>query len=262
MDPAVAKAAPMHAQTSARPGQGLVFTGVLLCFLLSGFAALVYQTAWMRQFSIVFGTSELAVATVLAAYMGGLALGSAIAARVAHRIQRPVLVYGLLELGIALGALAVPYGLGLARSAQTAIIGGQASPPDAGAISQSLFYLLVTFAIIVIPTGFMGATLPILTRQAVRNNEQVGPRIGLLYAINTAGAVAGALIAAFLLLPRLGLTQTVWVGVAANALIFIVTLFLSSAMRSGAAAVPTQVAGLAPPGRRWWILPLILASGI
>ena len=73
------------------------------CFLLSGIAALIYQTAWTRQFAIVFGTSELAVATVLAAYMGGLALGAWLAERFLPRVTRPVLTYALLELGIALG---------------------------------------------------------------------------------------------------------------------------------------------------------------
>src|SRR4051812_26068312 len=63
------------------------------CFLLSGFAALVYQTAWTRQFALVFGTSELAVATVLAAHMGGLALGAWLVERWLPRVSRPVLVY-------------------------------------------------------------------------------------------------------------------------------------------------------------------------
>ena len=80
------------------------------CFFLSGFAALLYQTAWTRELSFVFGTSELAVAAVLAAYMGGLALGAAAAARYAARLRRPVLAYGVLELAIALSALAVPVG--------------------------------------------------------------------------------------------------------------------------------------------------------
>ena len=69
-----------------------VLVGVVACFVLSGFAALLYQTAWMRNFAFVFGTSELAVASVLAAYMGGLALGAAVVGRVAPRIRRPVLV--------------------------------------------------------------------------------------------------------------------------------------------------------------------------
>ena len=77
----------------------MVSTGTLAllcaCFLLSGIAALVYQTAWTRQFAIVFGTSELAVATVLAAYMGGLALGALLAERFLPRVNRPVLTYAL-----------------------------------------------------------------------------------------------------------------------------------------------------------------------
>ena len=71
---------------------------VLACFFFSGFSALLYQTAWTREFSFVFGTSDLAVAAVLAAYMGGLAAGSAIASRIAHRLTRPILAYGILEL--------------------------------------------------------------------------------------------------------------------------------------------------------------------
>src|SRR5262245_60816342 len=75
------------------------------CFILSGVAALVYQTAWTRQFAIVFGTSELAVATVLAAYMGGLAFGAFLAERLVPRVTRPVLTYAFLEIGIAAGAV-------------------------------------------------------------------------------------------------------------------------------------------------------------
>src|SRR5688572_14647951 len=78
-----------------------------VCFALSGLAALVYQTAWTREFALVFGTSELAVATVLAAYMGGLALGAALVDRLLPRIARPVLTYAALELGIGLSAVAL-----------------------------------------------------------------------------------------------------------------------------------------------------------
>src|SRR5262245_66227495 len=96
------------------------------CFILSGVAALIYQTAWTRQFAIVFGTSELAVATVLAAYMGGLALGAFLAERFLPRVTRPALTYALLEIGIAASAIfAVPALLKLADFALPALFGNQ-----------------------------------------------------------------------------------------------------------------------------------------
>ena len=77
----------VHPTQAPRPW---TLVAVALCFALSGFAALLYQTAWTRQFSIVFGTSELAVAIVLAAYMAGLALGARVVERFLDRVRRPV----------------------------------------------------------------------------------------------------------------------------------------------------------------------------
>ena len=225
----------------------LVYFGVLACFFLSGFAALLYQTAWLRQFSLICGTGELAVATVLAAYMGGLALGSAVAARYAGRVTRPVLAYGVLEAGIALSALAVPLLLLAARALYSSILGDQPTPPDAATIGQPVFYLLVAFVVLAIPTGFMGATLPLLIRYAVRTDRDVGPRVALLYAINTAGAVCGTVAAAFVLLPAFGLNRTVWVGVAVNALVFVVAAALVRGRRDSAPTGET-VAVAGPPG--------------
>ena len=195
----------------------LTLLAVIACFVMSGFAALLYQTAWLRQFSLTFGTSDIAIATVLAAYMGGLALGAMIAGRYASRVKNPVLVYGLLEMGIALSALAVPLLLLMARNLYVYVLGDQPSPPDGNTIGQPIFYLLTGFVVLALPTGFMGATLPLLTRHAVQNDKELGPRIALLYATNTGGAVIGTLVAAFILLPRLGLNGTVWAGVAVNA---------------------------------------------
>ena len=132
-----------------------VFVAVSLCFFLSGFAALLYQMAWMRQLSVEFGTSELAVATILAAYMAGLALGAAIAARLMDRIRRPILVYGVLEATIALSAIGVPFLLQLAGVAYAWMFGGQPQPPDATGLGQSMFYLCVTFVVLAVPTACM-----------------------------------------------------------------------------------------------------------
>ena len=292
---ASAAASRRPAAAPASPPSALAtLVGVSACFVLSGFAALLYQTAWMRQFSVVFGTSELAVATVLSAYMAGLALGAGIAGRYVNRITRPVLVYGILEAGVALSALAVPLLLALANLLYGGILGGQPEPADASGLGQSMFYLVVAFIVLAIPTGCMGATLPMLTRYVVRSEDQIGPRVGWLYALNTVGAVGGTVMAGFLLLPALGLSGTVWVGVFVNLLVFLIAAWIarslaplqaaagvspyaateptatpSPAAQSPAATGPTAAASPSPfatsPFRRiagsFWILPLMLISG-
>jgi spermidine synthase len=221
---------PVNRNTASPPTLALLCA----CFALSGIAALIYQTAWTRQFAIVFGTSELAVATVLAAYMGGLALGALLAERFLPRVTRPVFTYALLELGIALGAIfAVPFLLWLADVALQAMFGGQPSPPSSDRAATTLFYLLSAFVALALPTTLMGATLPLLARYAVAEEQQIGRRIGLLYAMNTAGAVIGALLTAFALLPELGLTHTIWFAATLNGIVFLLaaTLGLRSRRR-------------------------------
>ncbi|HXV37054.1 MAG TPA: fused MFS/spermidine synthase [Myxococcota bacterium] len=234
------------------------FPLLLLCFFLSGFAALLYETAWAREFAFVFGTSEFAVVSVLAAYMGGLSAGAALAARFVARIERPVLVYALLELGIAASALAVPWAIRAAMWLLRAIAGGQPLPPDEASVAGSLFYALCSFAILMVPTGLMGATLPLLARHAVRRDSEIGSRIGLLYSINTVGAVAGAVATGFAILPLLGLRMTVYAGAAINALVFAAAALLAR----GSPRQPARASSPADARLRFhWILPLIALSG-
>jgi spermidine synthase len=253
------------------------FLLVLGCFLLSGFAALLFQTAWTREFAFVFGTSDLAVATVLAAYMGGLAAGATVAGRFAPRLRRPVLVYGLLELGIGVAALLVPLAIRASRALSIVLFGGRESLPGEGALGLALFYLACSFAILLVPTALMGATLPLLARDAVRSDTELGTRVGALYATNTLGAVLGTLVSGFVLLPWLGLRHTVWAGAAVNAVVFALA---ASVARLGPAealaeAAPSVAdgdeprAGGAPPraepragSRAWLVLPILLASGV
>ncbi|MGH8287100.1 MAG: fused MFS/spermidine synthase [Steroidobacteraceae bacterium] len=235
---------------------------------MSGFAALVYQTAWTRQFALVFGTSELAVATVLAAYMGGLALGAWLIERWLSRVERPVLVYAGLELGIGGSAvLLVPALLFASDALLQAAFGGQPAPPDSGQVGTSLFYLGSAFVALAVPTTLMGATLPLLARYAVRSDEQIGRRIGALYAANTAGAVGGALATAFWLLPNLGLSRTVWAGAAVNFAVFLLAALVAkrsrpttAEARSSVNPAPTRTPFRRPPAAVW-VLPLMLASG-
>ena len=184
------------------------FLAVALCFILSGFAELLYQTAWIRQFAVVFGTSHLAVATVLAAYMAGLAAGAYLISKVSHLISRPIFTYGLLEAGIAVSALMVPFALEGIRYLQVLSIGGQDLPPSGSGFDQAIFYSLVAFLVLMLPTAFMGATLPLLTRYVVKSESEIGPRVGWLYAVNTIGAVLGSILAGFWLVSAFGLYGT------------------------------------------------------
>jgi spermidine synthase len=244
------------------------------CFVLSGVAALVYQTAWTRQFAIVFGTSELAVATVLAAYMGGLALGAVLAERFLPRVTRPVLTYALLELGIAVSAIfAVPLFLWLANFGLQSMFGGQPSPPSSDNAGTTLFYLASAFLGLALPTTLMGATLPMLARYAVAEEAQIGRRIGLLYAFNTAGAVGGALLTAFVLLPDLGLTRTIWFAAALNGVVFALAAALGRRVAppaSGGYTLDGPRVAVRPRAERHtfntfpgpaWVLPVMLLAG-
>ncbi len=264
-----------RSQTCVKSTRDLATSELLLpvlCFVLSGAAALIYQTAWTRQFALVFGTSELAVATVLAAYMGGLALGAWLVERWLPRVRRPVLTYAVLELGIAVAALAVvPLLLAAARMLLIAVAGGQSDPPSSEQLSTSTIHLLSAFVALALPTTLMGATLPLLARHAVHAREQIGRRIGLLYASNTLGAVLGALLAAFLLLPALGLQRSVWTGAALNGIVFLLAATLAQrrplAEPAGPASSVDDRADEGSSDRSWrppaaqWILPLMLISG-
>ncbi|MFY3742676.1 fused MFS/spermidine synthase [Anaeromyxobacter sp. Red801] len=177
---------------------------VFFLFFVSGAAGLVYEVAWARSLGVVFGASHLAVTTVLAVYMGGQALGAALLGSRADRSERPLRLYGLLELGIGLAALAF---VGLMRIYPALYV------PLARVAEESPLYLTVvrtTFAAlaIIVPTTLMGGTLPTLSRFFAAPEGGVARQLSLLYGLNTLGAVVGALTAGFVLLPRLGVTTT------------------------------------------------------
>ena len=181
-------------------------------FLASGATALVYQVAWARSLSLVFGASFEAVSIVLAAFMGGLAAGGVVLGRVGPRLGRPLRVYGVLELGVALFALLLP---GLLRLADTLYVslalGIEGTNAWLGAARAAM-----AIGILLLPTFCMGGTLPLLVRFAVERRSDLGERLAGLYAINTVGAVLGALLAGFVLLPTLGVFRSGLVAAAVN----------------------------------------------
>jgi spermidine synthase len=239
-----------------------------VCFALSGLAGIVYQIAWTRQLALVFGTTEIAITLVLAAYMAGLGLGSWLVQRILPYIDRPILAYATLELIIGASAVGLVPALIAASDWLLRSLGaGHASPPGTDQLAWiSFVYAGGAFAALAIPTLCMGATLPLLTRQVVENDRQTGHRVGLLFTFNTVGAVAGALAGVYWLLPNMGLTRTVWSAAAANVVAagLALTVTRHSTRRRAGFSAAWAAASRAPfslPPAPVWVLPLMFISG-
>lgn len=219
-----------------------ILAGILLCFFLSGAAGLIYQVAWGKALGLVFGNTVYAISTILAVFMGGLALGSAILGRWSERYPNAVLLYGWIELVIAAtGALSL-VGLAGVRHLYLA-----AYPLVSGFMPTLVALRFVGAAIVLLlPTFLMGGTLPILVSGLTRSSAELGARVSRLYWINTLGAVAGTFAAGFLFLPALGLRLTVALAVALNLLAGGIALLLARAVPSAAPSEDTAEA-TAPP---------------
>lgn len=186
-------------------------------FFVSGATGLVYQTVWSRNLHLVFGTSTFAIATVLAAFMAGLAIGAALMARRVDHIARPLAVYGVLEIGIGLFALVFPWLVDAIRPIYLSLGG-------LGPVSYGAAQCLLVGGLLLFPTAMMGATLPLLARFATERLGAAGEVIGRLYAVNTTGAVFGTAVAGFVLLPGFGLWTTTCLAAGANVLLGLAAL--------------------------------------
>lgn len=186
---------------------------VLFCFFLSGTASLIYQVAWAKALGMVFGSTVYAITTVLAVFMGGLALGSDWFGRWSESRRNPLALYGGMELGIAaLGAVSL-FGLVAVRALYIRIFPSIENWMLAGAALR-----FSASAVVLFPATFlMGGTFPVLVRGLRADTGQIGKRVSRLYWVNTLGAVAGTVVAGFLLLPALGLERTVLAAVSVNA---------------------------------------------
>ncbi|HEY4591201.1 MAG TPA: spermidine synthase, partial [Thermoanaerobaculia bacterium] len=179
---------------------------VALLLFGSGFCALVYQTAWLRMFRLIFGASTAASAAVLAIFMAGLGFGGLLLGKRADRHPSPLGLYAGLEAGIAISAGLSPLLLALVEWLYVAM-GGSARLGLAG---SSAVRLLLSLAVLGLPTFLMGGTLPAVAR-AVEGRADFGRRVvGLLYAVNTLGAVLGALLTTFWFLETVGIRKTIW----------------------------------------------------
>ena len=220
-------------------------------FFLSGAAGLSYELVWMRLLGRYFGHTVHAVTTVLAAFMAGLALGSAVFGARADRTQRPMRLYGVLELGIGISCLLTPFLLELSRSVYVSLYPSLAHSLGLRTLVQFALAMLV----LLVPTTLMGGTLPAVVKAVADRSDRPANDVALLYGTNTAGAASGAIAASYWLLPDLGIAAANHVGVAINLTIGALVLVLFRESRGGEQRTPVAPQ---PAGR----LERVLVAGL
>lgn len=175
---------------SKRRGSETQYLVVAVLFFFSGAAGLIYEIVWERLLEIYFGVTLTAITLIVSAYLAGLGLGSLIGGRLARRFRNVVFAYGVVEVAIAVFGFFSP-------SLITSI-----GRHTAGSPYPLVF--IISFAVLLIPTFLMGATLPLLTQSFVNRVESSGRIIGFLYGINTLGAALGTLFGGYVLIGWLG----------------------------------------------------------
>jgi spermidine synthase len=209
--------AEVEPQREAVGRTGAFFVAISVVFFLSGITGLTYEVAWVRLFAGVLGSSNYAVSAVLTSFMAGLALGSYVIGKSIDRRGNPLLIYAVLELGIGLSAVAIPFLLSLMDNFYALLFPYIESSPWA----LMAIKIVVSFLILIVPTFLMGGTLPVLARFFVRRVEERGTRVAVLYAVNTLGATVGCFVTGFILIEMLGVRRTIQVTALANVLLSI-----------------------------------------
>lgn len=234
------------------PRAALAFLFAL--FFLSGFSALVYQTAWHRLLGLFGGADSISAAIVVGAFLLGLGIGSLVAGLRADRLSRrmALLLFAACELGIAVFAVLSPF---LFHD----VVFAKLAPLS----SSRLAMFAIVFACLLWPTFLMGCSLPLLSKAIVRDIAVSARQIGWLYGLNTLGAGVGAIVAGWLVIGHVGYDGAIYLAAAINLAIAVGGVSLV-AMRGLDAEIvePTSAASTtdseAPVGR--WCF-LVFVSG-
>ncbi len=191
---------------------------LLLLFVGSGCAALIYEVVWLQLLQLVVGSSAISMGVLLGTFMGGMCLGSFLLPRYVDPKHHPLKVYACLELGIGAMGLILLFGMPLVNGLYTMIGGG----PFLRAIVAAICLLP--------PTLLMGATLPAIARWVETTPTGVA-WLGFFYGGNTAGAVVGSLLAGFYLLRVYDMSVTTYIAVLINIAVAGMGLFLARVTR-------------------------------
>jgi spermidine synthase len=214
---------------------------VLTLFFFSGATALVYEVVWSKLLSQMFGSTIYAQTVVLAAFMGGLALGNWIVGRWSDRLRQPVRAYGCLEIAIGIYALLF---LALDRVADQIFVGIGTHIVERSGLLLALKGVL-SVGLLLGPTMLMGGTLPLLAAWLQKSYADPGRRSARFYSVNSLGAVLGAALAGFWLVQTFGMVATLRITAAVNVIVGTLAILLSREATGEDArqGVPTEVLG-------------------
>jgi predicted membrane-bound spermidine synthase/tetratricopeptide (TPR) repeat protein len=197
---------------------------------LSGFVALAYEIAWIRLLALVLGSSTYSFSLMLAAFIAGIACGSYLISRRLCPQVDPYRLFGLAELGVAVSILVtlplyerLPY-LFLRLS------GLLNRTPETFYVFEVIKFLLC-FALMLVPTSFLGMTLPLASRVVTPAITQMGRKVALVFSLNTLGNVLGAVLVGLWLLPLLGVKGLIESGIIVNLLLAFVVLWTAGRTR-------------------------------
>lgn len=191
---------------------------MLIAVTLSGFVSLAYEVAWIRLLSLVLGSSTYSFSLMLAAFVGGIALGSWLVHRARLPGSDPYVQFGWAQWGIALSVmLTLPF----YEQLPLAMMRLGAGVPRV----EAMFYLFeavkfgVCFLLMLAPATCIGMTLPLASRVVTRSVSEVGAKVGTVFSLNTMGNVAGALVGGLVLMPAFGIRGAIEVGLVINLLL-------------------------------------------
>jgi spermidine synthase len=225
---------------------------LLLLFVGSGCAALVYEVVWFQLLQLVIGSSAISLGVLLGTFMAGMCIGSLFLPRFVAADQHPLKVYAYLELGIAVLGILLLFGMPLISGIYTAW---------AGTGGVSIFLRAIAAAICLLPpTMLMGATLPAMSRW-VETTPQGVSWLGFFYGGNTVGAVLGSLLAGFYLMRVHDMHIATYVAVALNVLVAVIALLIARVAPHDNAVAPHDTQIATAPGA-WAIYVAIAISGM
>jgi spermidine synthase len=224
---------------------------LLLLFVGSGCAALIYEIVWFQLLQLVIGSSAVSLGVLLGTFMGGMCLGSLLLPRYVSAREHPLRVYAYLELGIAVLGLLILFGMPVLANVYIAWAGS--------GLTGILLRGVAAAICLLPPTMLMGATLPAMSRY-VETTPQGVSWLGFFYGGNTCGAVVGSLLAGFYLLRVYDLAIATYVAVALNVLVAVIAILVARlASYEPAAAATTNV--VRAPGA-WAVYVAIGLSGM